>query len=185
MKALLGCLLCLVLSASQTFALKGGPVYPASGTNIVGTYAAVLQPQFDPTDPSSANSIGVFAAAVPNTGLSSGGFAFFARGQIFYGTMTGFGDPKGGTLKGILQADTGDAPLDATDELPGARGKLDARIVSRTAGIRLTGEATLFVDQGQTNADGEKIITASYVLAVEGFKQSNTPTPVTLPNTNT
>ncbi len=168
-------------------ALKGGPVFPA-GTNLIGTYAAALVPQFDPTDPFSTNSIGVFAASIPGTGLASGGFAFFARGQIFLGTMTGVGDPKGGTLKGILQADTGDAPLDATDELPGARGKLNARVVSeassfgRTA-IRLRGDATLFVDQGQTNADGQKIITSSYILAVEGFKQSDTATSVTLPNT--
>ena len=154
----------------------------------MGTYAAVLQPQFDPTDPFSSNSIGVFAAAVPGTGLASGGFAFFARGQIFLGTMTGVGDPKAGTLKGMLQADTGDAPLDATDELPGARGKLDARVVSQasrfgTTAVRLRGEATLFVDQGRTDANGVKIITASYTLAVEGFKQSNTATAVTLPNT--
>jgi hypothetical protein len=125
---------------------------------------------------------------VPNTGLANGGFAFFARGQIFLGTMTGVGDPKGGRLRGLLQADTGDAPLDATDEIPGARGKLDARVVSEvtaagTSSIRLRGDATLFVDQGQTDATGTKIITASYTLAVEGFKQSDTASPVTLPNT--
>lgn len=183
MKAVLGCLLCLVFSSAQCLAVKGGPTFSAA-PNIVGTYAAVLQPNFDPTDPFSSNSLGVFAAAVPVTGLASGGFAFFARGQIFLGTMTGVGDPKGGTLKGILQADTGDAPLDATDELPGARGKLDARVVTqRTSAIRLKGEASLFVDQGRTDSSGRKIITASYRLTVDGFKQSNTAVPVVLPNT--
>ena len=187
MKALLGCLLCLVFTSAQCFAISGGPQYPA-GTNMVGTYAAVLQPQFDPTDPFSSNSIGVFAASVPSTGLASGGFAFFARGQIFLGTMTGVGDPKGGTIKGILQADTGDAPLDATDELPGARGKLDAKVVSQASrfgptAVRLRGQATLLVDQGETDDTGRKIITASYTLAVEGFKQSDTASQVTLPNT--
>lgn len=187
MKALFGCLLCLLLATSQAYAVKGGPVYPAGSTSVTGTYAAVLIPQFDPTDPGSGNSIGVFAASVPQTGLATGGFAFFARGQIFFGTMIGVGDPKGGTIKGILQADTGNAPLDATDELPGARGRLNARARSVPSGfgttaIRLTGEATLFVDQGQTNpATGEKIVTASYVLVVDGFKQSETATAVDLP----
>jgi len=187
MKILLASLMSLLLCTHECMALKGGPVYPA-GTNIVGTYAAVLIPQFDPTDPFSTNSIGVFAASVPGTGLASGGFAFFARGQIFLGTMTGIGDPQGGTLKGLLQADTGDAPLDATDELPGARGKLNARVVTERSSfgtaVRLRGDATLFVDQGQTDPEtGQKIITASYILAVEGFKQSDTAVAVTLPNT--
>ena len=189
MKALFGSLLCLVLATSQSYAVKGGPTYGVASTNLIGTYAAVLIPQFDPTDPFSTNSIGVFAASVPDSGLASGGFAFFARGQIFLGTMTGVGDPKGGTLKGILQADTGDQPLDATDELPGARGKLNARVVSEASrlgrsAIRLRGDATLFVDQGNVNpATGQKIVTAIYTLAVEGFKQSDTATSVTLPNT--
>ena len=188
MRILLACLMCLVLSTVQCFALKGGPPYPA-GTNMIGTYAAVLIPEFDPTDPFSSNSIGVFAASVPTSGLANGGFAFFARGQIFLGTMTGVGDPKGGELRGILQADVGDAPNDATDEIPGARGKLDARVVNETVGfgtgtIRLRGEATLLVDQGQVDpTTGQKIITATYSLAVEGFKQSDTPSTVTLPNT--
>ena len=60
MKAILGSLLCLVLCASECFALKGGPPYPGGSTSIVGTYAGVLQPAFDPTDPFSANSVGVF-----------------------------------------------------------------------------------------------------------------------------
>lgn len=186
MRILLASLMCLVLTAVQSYAVKGGPVYPVSSTSVIGTYAAVLIPEFDPTDPFSSNSIGVFAASVPPTGLASGGFAFFARGQIFLGTMTGVGDPKGGTLKGLLQADTGNAPLDATDELPGARGKLDARVVSEAGSggsIRLRGEATLFVDQGRSDSSGQKIITAVYNLAVEGFKQSGSPSSVTLPNT--
>jgi len=45
MKALLGSLLCFVLFASECFAIKGGPPYPAN-TNIVGTYAGVMQPAF-------------------------------------------------------------------------------------------------------------------------------------------
>ncbi len=189
MKILLACLLCVVLTVSECYAVSGGPQYPGGGTNVVGTYAAVLIPQFDPTDPFSTNSIGVFAASVPTTGLANGGFAFFARGQIFLGTMTGVGDPQGGTIKGILQADVGDVPNDATDEIPGARGKLDAQIVAArngfgTAAIRLRGDAFLFVDQGQVDpVTGTKIITASYALAVEGFKQSNSPSSVTLPNT--
>ena len=70
MKAILGVLLCYVLFSSQCFAIKGGPPYPG-GTNIAttGTFAGVLQPTFDPSDPFQANSIGSFSLTLPTTGL--------------------------------------------------------------------------------------------------------------------
>jgi hypothetical protein len=56
MKAILGSLLCVVLFASACFALSDGLPYPGS-FNVVGIYAGVLQPAFDPTDPFSANFV--------------------------------------------------------------------------------------------------------------------------------
>ena len=64
MKTILGSLLCFVLFASECFALSGGPQY-GGGVNVVGAYAGVLQPAFDPTDPFSSNSLGVFTLVVP------------------------------------------------------------------------------------------------------------------------
>jgi hypothetical protein len=42
MKILLACLMCLVLGATECFAISGGPVFPG-GTNVVGTYAGVMK----------------------------------------------------------------------------------------------------------------------------------------------
>lgn len=188
MKILFASLMCLVLCTAECFALKGGPPYPV-GTNLTGTYGGVLQPPFDPTDPFSANSIGIFAAGVPASGFTSGGFAFFTQGRIFLGTILGTADPRGATIKGILQADIGGAPSVATDSLPSARGKLDARVVAdrsgfgAVSGIRLTGKATLFISEGNTDATGKLIISSSFTLVVDGFKQSDTATTPLLPTT--
>src|ERR1700712_6118157 len=103
MKILLASVMCLVLCTTECFALKGGPVYPA-GTNIVGTYAGVLQGVFDPTNPASSNSIGLFSLSVPSTGFATGAFVMFSRGRVFTGTAQAFADPIKASLKGILTA---------------------------------------------------------------------------------
>lgn len=188
MKSVFAGLMCLLLTSAQCFAISGGPIFPA-GTNLVGTYAGILQPAFDPTDPFSSNSIGIFTASVPATGSAGGDFVFFTQGRIFLGTMQGIGDPKGATIKGILQADTGGAPTVATDSLPSARGKLDAKVVTSASGtslataVRVTGKATLLVSEGNTDATGKLIISSAFTLLVRGFKQSNTATAVTVPTT--
>ncbi|MDQ6809456.1 MAG: hypothetical protein M3Z64_08565, partial [Verrucomicrobiota bacterium] len=93
MKAILGSLLCIVLATSQAFGISGGPQYPG-GTNLVGTYAGVLQPMFDPTNPSSSNSIGVFSLGIPTSGTGGGTFVMFTQGRVFSGTIQGVGDPN-------------------------------------------------------------------------------------------
>jgi hypothetical protein len=140
----------------------------------------VLQPSFDPTDPFSSNSIGIFTTGIPTSGFATGSFAFFTRGRVFLGTIQGVADPKGASIKGILQADIGGAPDISTDLLPSARGKLDARVVTFTgftgvSAVRIKGEATLFVSEGLRDDSGKLIVSSIIVLAVDGFKQSNTP----------
>ena len=103
MKILLAALMCLVLCTSECFALKGGPVYPA-GINIVGTYAGVLQGVFDPTNPASSNSIGIFFSGAPSTGNAAGAFVMFSRGRVFTGTVMAFASPQRASLQGILSA---------------------------------------------------------------------------------
>ena len=82
MKALFASLLCLVLTATQTFAIKGGPPYPAN-TNLIGSFGGVMQGVFDPTNPGSSNSIGVYSIGVPQNGNATGPFVMFARGRVF------------------------------------------------------------------------------------------------------
>jgi hypothetical protein len=190
MRALFGSLLCLVFTSTQAFAIKGGPPYPA-GTNIVGTYAGVLQGEFDPTDPRSSNSIGIFSVGIPGTGLASGTFIMFAQGRTFTGTIKGTGDPQKSTLKGILNAtfnynlsflvpgENGAATIETIAVTATVNGKLDAKV--QTAGrttfsngaTLLRGDSTLFIDQGEVSNTGEPVLTGVIALSVLGFKQSN------------
>jgi hypothetical protein len=192
MKIVLACLMCLVLGASETFAIDGGPVYPG-GTNVVGTYAGVIDRVVtdSPLD-CGANSIGVFSVGVPKTGISSGTFVMFSQGRAFTGTIQGVADPGKSTLKGVLSATfnftvtrtninpvTGETTTTTTDVTASANGNLKTQITSGadlTFGVtatRLRGTATLSIDMGQLNADLTPLVVCEVTLRVRGFKQSN------------
>ena len=192
MKIVLACLMCLVLGASESFAIDGGPVYPG-GTNVVGTYAGVINRVVTdaPVD-CGANSIGVFSVGVPKTGISSGTFVMFSQGRAFTGTIQGVADPGKSTLKGVLSATfnftvtqtiinpvTGVPTTTTTDVTASANGSLKTQIASGadlTFGVtatRLRGTATLSIDMGQLNADLTPLIVCEVTLRVRGFKQSN------------
>jgi hypothetical protein len=194
MKILLAALMCLVLCTSECFALKGGPVYPGS-TDIVGTYAGVLQGLFDPTNPASSNSIGVFSLGIPQSGLSTGTFIMFARGRAFTGTINATGDPNRGTVRGLLaasynfnlqrtQIDASGNPVVVSIPITAtANGPIQATIVAPKSGTvlgtatRLTGAATLSITGGfVSGSTGEPIVTSVLSLGVSGFKQSATAT---------
>lgn len=205
MKALFGCLLCLVLAVSQSFAIKGGPPFPAS-TNLVGSYAGVLQGVFDPTTPASSNSIGVFSLGVPKTGIATGPFVMFSRGRVFSGTIQGTADPTKASISGLLDARfnfnvsrtvtdvIGDVTLTHIETIPvtaHANGPLNATIAAtksaRTLSAATTiiqGSATLNISEGQVNASNDPIIVSILSLSVSGFKQSDTE-PTTTTTTTT
>src|SRR6476646_5595939 len=103
MRILFALLMCLVFGTTQCFAIKGGPPWPA-GTNINGVYGGVLQGLFDPTTPSSSNTIGVFSLGVPTTGNATGPFVMFARGRVFSGTIHATADPTKASIKGVLDS---------------------------------------------------------------------------------
>lgn len=162
MRILLGALMCLVLTSVQCYAVKGGPAY-SSGPNIVGTYAGVLEPEFDPTDPFSSNSLGIFSLGVPGTGLSTGTFVMFFRGTVFRGTIQGVGNPLDGAVKAVLSATfsiTNQSTLSdvfgfvftgtTTSVSARAEGSLKAKVSTSRVGTVgsatvLTGTADLFV----------------------------------------
>lgn len=179
MKALFGSLLCLVLATSQSFALKGGPPYPTGG-NIKGTYAGVMQGLFDPTNPRSSNTLGLFSFSIPASGFATGTVVFFVAGRTFTGTFQGIGDPNKGRLRGVVQSTTSTniilcqppttfitsdptatpplrpLPTDVTDRADGA---VDASITSSAkAGSSVTGtllKGTGFVTATQTVKKGD------------------------------
>jgi hypothetical protein len=199
MKALFGCLLCLVFTASQCFALRGGPPYPI-GSNIVGTYAGTLQPAFcpvpDPAQCPGLNSIGVFSLGVPQTGTSTGRFIMFSRGRVFTGSITAVADRDRGSLQGVLDAsfnfniqrtelDPNGRPIVVSIPVTAsANGPIDANVTgprrnrTSTGAARLAGNATLSISGGFVNgSNGDPIITSTLPLTVTGFKQSDTVAP--------
>ncbi len=199
MKALFASLLCLVLAASQSFAIKGGPPYPASN-NLPGVYAGVLQGVFDPTTPSSSNSIGVFSVGVPKTGNATGPFVMFSRGRVFSGTLQGTADPTKASIQGVLSAtfnynlsrtvtdSSGNTTVVTIPVTATANGPLNASVGTfksanslSTASTVIQGSATLNIAEGQVSANGDPVIVSILSLAVSGFKQSDTaPTSTTV-----
>lgn len=194
MKAFFGCLLCFVFTASQCFALSGGPPYPGGGANLTGTYAGVLQPPFcpipDPAQCPGLNSIGVFSLGVPNTGISTGTFIMFSRGRVFSGSISANGDPQGSSLRGLLNArfnyslyvPNGSGGLETIAVTATAAGPIRANIIApRRSGFgtnatRISGEATLSITGGFVNGNGDPVVNSTLELAVSGFKQSDTVT---------
>jgi hypothetical protein len=184
-KALFASLLCLVFAASQSFAIKGGPPYPA-GANLVGTFAGVLQGVFDPTRPSSSNTIGVYSLGVPKTGNAKGPFVMFARGRVFTGTISATADPTKATIKGVLDASFNFSVTDSSGIIPvtvqvtaTANGPLEATVASTrsnlgTAGTTMRGTAVLNVSQGKVDRTTNDLIIVDILsLTVSGYKQSD------------
>jgi hypothetical protein len=195
MKAILGSLLCFVLFASECFALSGGPQYGA-GVNVVGSYAGVLQPAFDPTDPFSSNSLGVFTLVVPSVGESTGNFMMFSRGRAFSGTIQGVTDPNTAKISALLDAtfnytvtyvttdDTGTLTTVTVDVTATVNGPLTAKITptrSQTAvsSAKIRGSATAFISNGGVEINGDPTIDGTLSLDVTGFKQSDLATTST------
>ncbi len=191
MKAILGSLLCLVLCASECFAIKGGPPYPGGSIPVFGTYAGVLQPAFDPTDPFSANSLGVFTLGVPTDGASTGSFLMFTRGRVFGGTIQGVTDPNKGKVTALLNAtftymltyvttdDTGalttvTVQVTATVDGPFTASITGTRNPLAASSALLNGSAVAFISNGGVQPNGDPTIEGTLSLDVMGFKQSNT-----------
>jgi hypothetical protein len=198
-KALFASLLCLVLTATQTFAIKGGPPYPA-GTNLVGTFAGVMQGAFDPTNPNSSNTIGVYSLGIPKAGNATGPFVMFARGRVFSGTVQGTADPTKATIKCVMNASFNyNLLVPVTETTTNSNGTTSTKTTFQTLAISATangpltstvssiksknlvtsstimqGTATLNVSQGAINSStGAPIITDIISLTVSGYKQSD------------
>ena len=190
MKALFAYLLCLVLTVSQTFAIKGGPPYPA-GTNLVGTFAGVMQGVFDPTKPSSSNSIGVYSLGIPKTGNATGPFVMFARGRVFSGTIQATADPTKASIQGVLSAtfnynlsvvvrdSDGSTHIDTVPVTATANGPLTSTVSAiksknlTTSSTIMQGSAVLNISQGGVAANGDPVIVDVLSLTVSGYKQSD------------
>jgi hypothetical protein len=196
MKRLLSFLLMIAFLQADLLAKSGGPSFGAGNAAITGTYAGVLQPILNPGESNALidldqNALGLFSITIPFTGLAEGVCAVFNKGEIFTGRMTGVGDPESGELNMLmearairvisLQTSAGDraALLGNVDVV--AIGRLVAEIEDSSdffSAQRIEGEAVLSsFDDANRNADGTPILSGLVRFNVDGFKQTETPTP--------
>ena len=190
MKILLAALMCLVLSSAECFALKGGPPYPGTTANIVGTYAGVLQGAFDPTNPASSNTLGLFSLAITQSGISNGIVVLFVAGRAFVGTMTAVGNPNTTVLRGVIQTTTpttlilcdkdgvavSQTVTDRADGQVNANIRRTSRASLSISGTLIVGTALLNATKTVPNPANCKTVTVStspLALLVDGFKQSS------------
>jgi hypothetical protein len=187
MKIVLACLMCLVLGASQSFAIDGGP-FGGGGTQVTvtGIYAGVLIPlpiTLDPGPPAvtvTDNSLALFTLGIPKVGLATGTAAVFRNGIFYPGTIQGTADPDSAKLTGLINAFFQEtvASTSTTDFIfqYNANGQfVNAKIVpninssnSSTARIRGKASLTYTNDAGDPNGDSGGPI--SY--KIRGFKQA-------------
>jgi hypothetical protein len=170
MKALFGSLMCLVLTVSHCYALKGGPNYTKQQIRTTGNYAGLLVPS------AGDNSLGIFTTTIPRTGVGRGTVAFFRNGIFYVGVVQGLADPDSGVLTAVTSA-TDNSAADGELSLYNANGSINGQIsanpnVFSVASARLTGTAAITYatiagfDDPKGNSDGP----VAYI--VSGFKQS-------------
>jgi hypothetical protein len=189
MKTLLGCLMCLVFTMSQSFAISGGPFGGGAGKpSTTGTYAGVMfaashVPCDTCTGQASLNQLALFSTTVPKSGLGTGTVLLFNQGNIYNGTISASADPDSAKLTGIVSAsfsyvelvETGQdsnthAPIfTAVTVAAVAAGKVDAKVKNKkgSTSVRLTGTADVQFELTVNNPFDEVIFN------VVGFKQSN------------
>jgi hypothetical protein len=188
MKALFGCLLCLVLTSSHTYAVKGGPVYPGGGTNVIGRYAGVMLPPFCPIpDPSQCpggfNALGLFTLIIPQNGLGAGEAIIFSSGRAFIGSISGSANPNTAALAGVLSTEYKTTPLGSSGTprtCATAGGQIRARISpsNRQGGsassVLIRGTATVAVSCIDPIFGCPATCTeGSTAFEIDGYKQSN------------
>lgn len=189
MKILLACLMCLVLTASECFAISGGPGFGGGGqVTVTGTYAGVFIPIVDPTIGLSEDSLVLFTLSIPKIGLATGTTAVFRNGLFYPGTIQGSADPDSARLTGIVSASfelnnvvLSDGSRDIT-AVYNANGRfVNTKITANStafssASTRIRGKATITYtntrnDGGPPDPAGDSGGPIQY--KVHGFKQSS------------
>lgn len=193
MKILLAALMCMVLNASQCFAIDGGP-FGGGGTHVVvtGTYAGVLVPiptvlaPGPPPVTTTDNSLVLFTMKVPTTGLASGTSAVFRNGFFYPGTIQGSADPDSARLTGIVASeftqDRQSGTTTITEHYEGNGQFTNAKVVADTAtnGValaRIRGKASITYALGANAVDALRGDSGGPIFyKIRGFKQSQSST---------
>ena len=193
MKILLACLMCVVFTATESFAIDGGP-WGGNGTHVTvtGTYAGVLVPiptVLAPGPPPvtlTDNSLVLFTMKVPSSGLASGTSAVFRNGFFYSGAIQGSADPDSAKLTGIVSSEfmqdrqSGTTTITEHYEANGqfTNAKITADVgTNKVALARIRGKASLTYALGANATDALHGDSGGPILyKIRGFKQSNSST---------
>ncbi len=103
MKILLACLMCLVLTAAECFALKGGPDYSRLRPKAPSTYSGAFFPILAVGETEPDNSVALFTVTLTR-GQGTGTVMVFREGNNYIGTMSATVDPGTGNFVGTVAA---------------------------------------------------------------------------------
>jgi hypothetical protein len=187
MKILLACLMCLVLSAAECFAIKGGPDFGSGQVGVTGTYAGIFVPiptELDPGPPPvtlTDNSLALFTLKIPREGLATGTSAVFRNGLFYSGGITGSADPDSAKLTGIINSffeeDVQSGTITVTKHYDANGQFVNASIVANknlfsTAASRIRGKASITYRLGANATDPAADSGGPIFYKIKGFKQS-------------
>lgn len=191
MKIVLACLMCVVFTATECFAIDGGPWGGSGGVTVTGNYAGVLIPiptvlsAGPPPVTLTDNSLALFTLGIVKVGLATGTSAVFRNGIFYSGTITGLADPASDKVSGVIAATqttstttTGTTGTTTTTQTNyNANGKLDnVTVVAGSTQLsssdtRLRGKASItYVVIGGSDPNGDS--GGPIVYKVRAFKQS-------------
>jgi hypothetical protein len=194
MKTVLGCLMCLVLTISQGFAISGGPFGGGSTqVKVTGTYAGVFIPILVVVNPGPPpvtlppdNSLALFTLSVPTQGLAKGTVAIFRNGKAYTGDIQASADPDSAKVSGVISAihtqtvslpgDTGGTVTFVYNDL--ANGFLLAKAIASsstfsTSAVLLRGNQSS-IEYTTSSSDSSANSGGPIGYRVHGFKQSET-----------
>ena len=181
--------MCVVFTATQSFAIDGGPWGGSGGrVTVTGTYAGMLVPiptvlaPGPPPVTMTDNSLVLFTLKVPRTGLASGTSAVFRNGFFYSGQIQGSADPDSAKLTGIVNAEFSQDVQSGTTtitEFYEANGQfLNAKITSnlttsKVAPARIRGKASITYALGANATDALRGDSGGPIqYKIRGFKQS-------------
>lgn len=196
MRIVLALLTCfLFLNAETSFAIPAGPEVSTAGS-VVGTYAGVLLPTGTTANGADdSNTLGLFTASVPSTGLATGTVSIFVSGEAFTGTLDAFADPDSFEISGTITATypysvlvsttttsngTTTTTVSTVDVQSILNGSLKASVVAdsdpfATSTERIQGTASLELSQN-VDQNGVPIVKDTLKFTVDGVQQSASAT---------
>jgi hypothetical protein len=164
MKKVLSILVTFVFLQVQSWALSGGPTYGALNNSVSGTYAGVMLGAV------GTNGLGLFQIGMPDAGLGSGTFAFFAGGGAFFGTMVALADGEKNSMSGIFKGQL-------TVQISGTAGGGGA-VTTTVVPVALIGGQFLATIKGTSTGTTQIGVGARLIgTAAATVTASNTPDP--------